>query len=72
LPWLAEVQRPTRPRRIPSVLTKAEVEALLGAMEGEMALLGKLLYGTGVRLMEGLRLRVKDVDSTQIKKHRNS
>jgi site-specific recombinase XerD len=62
LPWLAEVQRPTRPRRIPSVLTKAEVEALLG----------KLLYGTGVRLMEGLRLRVKDVDSTQIKKHRNS
>ena len=41
-------------------------------MEGEMALLGKLLYGTGVRLMEVLRLRVKDVDSTQIKKHRNS
>ena len=58
LPWLAEVQRPTRPRRIPSVLTKAEVEALLGAMEGETALLGKLLYGTGMRLMEGLRLRV--------------
>jgi integrase len=62
LPWLAEVQRPTRPRRIPSVLTKAEVAALLGAMEGETALLGKLLYGTGMRLMEGLRLRVKDVD----------
>ncbi|MHB1668490.1 MAG: integron integrase [Thiomonas sp.] len=62
LPWLAEVQRPARPRRIPSVLTKAEVAALLGAMDGEMALLGKLLYGTGLRLMEGLRLRVKDVD----------
>jgi integron integrase len=62
LPWLTEVQRPTRPRRIPSVLTKAEVAALLGAMDGEMALLAKLLYGTGMRLMEGLRLRVKDVD----------
>ena len=62
LPWLAELQRPTRPRRIPSVRTKAEVAALLGAMEGEAAFLGKLLYGTGMRLMEGLRLRVKDVD----------
>lgn len=62
LPWLTEVQRPTRPRRIPSVLTKAEVASLLGAMDGEMALLAKLLYGTGMRLMEGLRLRVKDVD----------
>ena len=62
LPWLTEVQRPTRPRRIPSVLTKAEVGALLGALDGEMALLAKLLYGTGMRLMEGLRLRVKDVD----------
>ncbi|PKO60298.1 MAG: integrase [Betaproteobacteria bacterium HGW-Betaproteobacteria-18] len=62
LPWLTEVQRPTRPRRIPSVLTKAEVAALLGALDGEMALLAKLLYGTGMRLMEGLRMRVKDVD----------
>ena len=58
LPWLTEVQRPTRPRRIPSVLTKAKVASLLGAM----ALLAKLLYGTGMRLLEGLRLRVKDVD----------
>ncbi len=62
LPWLTEVQRPTRPRRIPSVLTKSEVASLLGCMDGEMALLAKLLYGTGMRLMEGLRLRVKDVD----------
>lgn len=66
LPWLTEVQRPIRARRIPSVLTKAEVASLLGAMDGEMdgemALLAKLLYGTGMRLMEGLRLRVKDVD----------
>ena len=62
LPWLTEVQRPIRARRIPSVLTKAEVASLLGAMDGEMALLAKLLYGTGMRLMEGLRMRVKDVD----------
>ena len=62
LPWLDELQRPNRPRRIPSVLTQAEVAALLSAMDGQTALLAKLLYGTGMRLMEGLRLRVKDVD----------
>jgi integron integrase len=62
LPWLTELQRPTRPRRIPSVLTTVEVGALLGALDGEMALLARLLYGTGMRLMEGLRLRIKDLD----------
>ena len=62
LPWLNEVQRPNRPRRIPSVLTKIEVATLLGQLEGEVGLLARLLYGTGMRLMEGLRLRVKDVD----------
>ncbi len=62
LPWLDEMQRPNRPRRIPSVLTKIEVATLLGQLEGEVGLLARLLYGTGMRLMEGLRLRVKDVD----------
>ena len=62
MPWLTDLQRPTRPRRIPSVLTKAEVAGLLAAMDGETALLAKLLYGTGMRLMEGLRLRVKDIE----------
>lgn len=62
LPWLEDLQRPTRPKRIPSVLTQAEVSALLGAMDGTVALLAKLLYGTGMRLTEGLKLRVKDVD----------
>jgi site-specific recombinase XerD len=61
LPWLDDVQRPTRPRRIPSVLTVAEVAGLLGAMTGIELLLAKLLYGTGMRLNEGLRLRVKDM-----------
>lgn len=62
LPWLDDVQRPTRPRRIPSVLTKGGVGALLGEMTGVELLLSKLLYGTGMRLNEGLRLRVKDVE----------
>jgi integrase len=62
LPWLDDLKRPTLPRRIPSVLTQTEVTALLAALDGQMALLAKLLYGTGMRLNEGLGLRVKDVD----------
>ena len=62
LPWLTEINRPTQVRRIPSVLTKDEVAGLMAAMEGVTALLARLLYGTGMRLMEGMRLRVKDVD----------
>lgn len=62
LPWLDGVQRPRTPKRIPSVLTTTEVAALLCALPLDMALLARLLYGTGMRLMEGLRLRIKDVD----------
>ena len=62
LPWLDGVNRPAQKRRIPSVLTQHEVAALFQFLDGEMALLAKLLYGTGMRLMEGLRLRVKDAD----------
>ena len=62
LPWLTDINRPTQVRRIPSVLTKEEVAGLLAAMDGVTALLARLLYGTGMRLMEGIRLRVKDVD----------
>jgi len=62
LPWLNDINRPTSPRRIPSVLTKDEVAGVLAGMEGETALLARLLYGTGMRLMEGVRLRIKDVD----------
>ena len=56
---------PMRPRRIPSVLTVAEVASLLGTMTGIELLLANLLYGTGMRLNEGLRLRVKDMDFDQ-------
>lgn len=62
LPWLDGVSRPAQKKRIPSVLTKEEVAALLAHMEGQTALIARLLYGTGMRLMEGMRLRVKDVD----------
>ena len=61
-PWLDGVQRPRTPKRIRSVLTVDEVAVLLSALPTDMALLARLLYGTGMRLMEGLRLRVKDVD----------
>ncbi len=61
-PWLDGVQRPRTPKRIPWVLTVAEMAALLSALPTDMALLARLLYGTGMRLMEGLYLRVKDVD----------
>ena len=62
LPWLNGLNRPAQKRRIPSVLTREEVASLFGFLDGEMALLAKLLYGTGMRLMAGLRLRIKDVD----------
>lgn len=56
------VQCPRMPKRIPSVLAVAEVKALLSALPTDMDLLASLLKGTGVRLMNGPRLRVKDVD----------
>ena len=62
LPWLDGVQRPRTPKRIPSVLTVDEVAVLLSALPTDMALVARLLYGAGMRLMDGLRLRVKDVD----------
>jgi integron integrase len=62
LPWLGEIGRPVPKRRIPSVLTVAEVQRLLALLDGEVGLLARLLYGSGMRLMECLSLRVKDVD----------
>jgi integron integrase len=62
LPWMEDVVRAKRPRRLPVVLSRGEVDRLLGAMEGSTRLMASLLYGTGMRLMECTRLRVKDVD----------
>ena len=62
LPWLDGVVRAKRPRHIPVVLTENEVRALLAGLDGTRWLVASLLYSSGMRLLEGLRLRVKDVD----------
>lgn len=71
LPWLHDIGRPRSDRRLPVVLSPDEVERVLQALDagrgpdGAAAahgLIGRLLYGTGMRLLEGLRLRVKDID----------
>jgi integron integrase len=60
--WLDELERAKRPHRIPVVLTRQEVRALLALFDGTYWLMAALLYGSGLRIMECLRLRVKDVD----------
>jgi integron integrase len=65
LPWLDDVVRAKRPRRLPVVLTRAEVHALMERMDGMHALTARLMYGTGLRLTECLALRVKDLELTR-------
>jgi integron integrase len=62
LPWLDEIVQAKRTRRLPVVLSPQEVRSLLDQMEGTMGLVAELLYGTGMRVLEALRLRVKDLD----------
>ncbi len=62
LPWLTDLIRAPRRERAPVVLTREEVRRLLGQMSGTTQLVARLLYGTGMRLLEGLRLRIKDLD----------
>ena len=62
LPWLDEVVQAKTPKRLPVVLTASEVRELLLHMQGTTGLIAQLLYGTGMRLMECLTLRVKDLD----------
>lgn len=63
LPWMDQVGRPKKPKRLPVVLTPTEVRRVLDHVEGRThQLMARLLYGTGMRLMECVRLRVKDVD----------
>lgn len=66
LPWLDEVVRAKRPARLPTVLTQDAVRRLIAAVaDGESAFVIQLLYGTGMRVLEALRLRVKDVELTR-------
>ncbi len=69
LPWMEEIGRPRGEKRLPVVLSVDEVSVVVAQLDTQEAaaglphgLLGRLLYGTGMRLLEGLRLRVKDVD----------
>ncbi|MDX1914252.1 MAG: integron integrase [Methylophilus sp.] len=62
LPWLDNVQQAKVPKRLPVVLSQDEVAKILSRLEGTNHLVVSLLYGTGMRILEALRLRVKDID----------
>jgi integrase len=62
LPWLDGLVRAAAPRRLPVVLSRDEVRAVLSRMSGVTRLMATLLYGSGLRLLECCRLRVKDID----------
>jgi len=62
---LPDIEPAQRPQRLPTVLTRDEVRAVLAQLRGTYSLMAQLLYGSGVRLMECIRLRVKDLDFAQ-------
>ena len=62
LPWIGDVVRAHRPKRLPTVLTREESQRVIAHLRGVHWLIAGLLYGSGLRLLEALRLRVKDVD----------
>jgi integrase len=62
LPWLDSIEKARVSVRLPVVLTRDEVSRVLARLDGVQRLIGALLYGTGLRIMEAMRLRVKDVE----------
>jgi integron integrase len=62
LPWMTDIVSAKSPQRLPVVLTRSEVTAVLSQVSGTSGLMLRLIYGTGMRIMECLRLRVKDLD----------
>ena len=62
LAWMEEIRRAKKPQRLPVVLSRSEVAALLGQLRGVHWLMASMLYGSGLRLMECIRLRIKDID----------
>src|SRR5437899_4132457 len=62
LPYIEGIERAKRPERLPVVFTQAEVREVLARLDGVNHLIATLLYGGGLRLMDALRLRVKDID----------
>lgn len=67
--WVEDVVRAKRPKKLPVVFTRDEVKAVLGHLRGESWLMASLLYGLGLRLMECVRLRVKDLDFARLQDH---
>lgn len=65
LPWLQDVVRARRPIHLPVVLTTDEVRSVIDHMNGVPRIVAQLLYGSGLRLMEAMTLRVKDIDFTR-------
>jgi integron integrase len=64
--WVDNVERAKRPKRLPVVFTREEVRTVLSHLRGDAWLMASLLYGSGLRLMECVRLRVKDVDFARL------
>ena len=62
LDFIDNVQRVTRPAKLPVVLTPTEARAVLAQLKGDYRLMAELLYGAGLRVMECVRLRIKDID----------
>ncbi len=62
LPWMDNIARAKKPARLPTVLTRSELDRVFARLDGTHALMARLLYGTGMRLTECVRLRVRDVD----------
>ena len=62
MPYINNIERAQTPKRLPVVFTKDEVKQILCRLDGMSHLIVSLLYGSGMRLIEGLRLRVKDID----------
>ena len=62
LPWMESIVRAKRSQRVPTVLSRLEIERLLAHLDGTPGLVARLLYGSGLRVMEAMRMRIKDVD----------
>lgn len=69
VPWLNGIVRAKRSKRLPVVMSPKEVQVVLGEMTGTAQLVASVLYGSGLRLMEGCRLRVKDIDFDRLEIH---
>jgi site-specific recombinase XerD len=66
IPWLNEIGRPNAPKRLPTVLTREEVNSIFLQIDSlEQHTFAKLLYGTGVRISESMQLRIKDIEFSQ-------